>query len=238
MTHYITRFENGRTYSKADTYAVSVQPDQRLNAVVTYIENCVAQLRHHGGPTGLSFCRWGGSSNKDRDFREASFLAIDYDIHVFEELKDAADRLGFARVWFDGENKSRTQNTIVMVIPLAAPANKHEAERIICCLVKELDIYGLVDGALAINHITNIHATTLTAYERGALLDPQAFIQRTAKMYQSRDATKYYGQRPARVSSEPNATITTHDDLFEWSSRDADTPIRQTKALMGAQPLT
>jgi hypothetical protein len=211
----ITRFANGqRSYSRANSYVATVATDERMNAVITYIENCASQQRHHGGPSGLSFGRWIGSTNKDTDFREAHALAMDWRVEQFEELQRAAERLPFARVWFTGEDRAKTLNTITLVIPFSAPATKAEYERIASCIAKELDVCGLIDGSLAVNHITNVHANTMTAYERGRIMGPQAYIRDTAKLYQAKDAKKYQGTRP--LSEQLHTVMVADDDgLFE-----------------------
>lgn len=225
-TMTITPFYNGpRAYSRAQPYKAPVTPSGRMTVLTQYLENLVVQARHHAGPTGVSFATWRGSSNTDANFVEAHALALDYQVAQFEALRDAADGLGWARVWFTGENKARTTNTITLVLPFAAPATKAQYERIASCVAKELDTYGLIDGALAVNHITNVHATTLTAYERGEVLDPQEYIRRTARLHQARDAKKYHAvRRPASAvrAQVDHPYVTSDDGLWSMPVRDAD----------------
>ena len=214
MTLQITSFHNDKNaYKRADAYRMLVAPGDRMAQLTAYLDNMVVQLRHHGGPSGFNFSAWRGTSNHDGNHTEAYALAIDYQIEQFEELRDATDQLGYARVWATGEDKARTFNTITLIIPFSAPATKAQYERIASCIVKELDVYGLVDGALAVNHIVNIHATTLTAFERGDLLDPARFIERTKDMYQKRDAKKYHApSRPTRLEQDtPPVTLQADD---------------------------
>lgn len=239
-TMTITPFYNGpRAYSRATPYRAPVEPATRMRHVIQYIDNLVVQARHHSGPTGVSFATWRGTNNADSSFVEAHALALDYRVEVFEELREAADRLGVARVWFTGENKARSLNTITLVIPFTGPATKAQYERIASCIAKELDAYGLIDGALAVNHIVNVHATTLTAYERGEVLDPEAFIRRTAKLYQARDAKKYHApSRPARAADVQlsRSFVASDDGLWEFPVSDADLIVARTHAAIHGVP--
>lgn len=220
----ITSFYNQRgRYRRAGAFASMVEPEQRMSHLLTFLESLTVQLRNHGGPEGLSFCAWKGADNTDANLVECHALALDYRWDRFKELRDAAERLGFARCWFTGENKAKTINTVVLIIPFTGPASKAHYERIAAVVARELDTYGLVEGALAANHIVNIHATSLTGFERGELLDPAAFIASTKDKHQVRDARKYHEEhRPASLAAAVQLqppTVTSDDGLFAWPTR-------------------
>ncbi|WP_221234699.1 hypothetical protein [Sphingomonas aerophila] len=90
--------------------------------------------------------------------------------------------------------------------------------RIASCIATELSVYGLVEGALAATHIVNIHATSLTGFERGELLDGAAYIQRTARMFQRQDARRFERTtaRSAAAAQIETPHYTCSDDMFAW----------------------
>lgn len=240
----ITRFNSGkRGYTKADASKVPVCPEGRLQAVVQHIENAVTQLRYgQGEPRGLNFAEWRGSRciNQDSKLKGVHALALDYRVEQFEALKEAADKLGFARLWVTTEDRAKTANAITLVIPFSAPLSVAQYARIASCIATELGIYGMLEGALAATHIVNVHATTLTAFERGEVLDGEQYIKRTAKMFQGMDARRY--ERPTPPPPAVKAQIerpfyTTDDGLFEMPMTDADLIVMQAhRTIHGTTP--
>ncbi|WP_242152633.1 hypothetical protein [Sphingomonas sp. BAUL-RG-20F-R05-02] len=240
----ITRFHSGkRGYIKADSSKIAVDPEGRLQEIVQHIENAVAQLRFgQGEPRGLSFAEWRGArcSNTEANLVAVHALALDYDAKQFEALKDAADKLGYARLWVLGEDRAQTTNAVTLVIPFKASLTPAQYARIASCIATELGIYGMLEGALAATHMVNVHATTLTAFERGKVLDGEAYIKRTAKMFQGMDARRY--ERPAPPTPAVEVQVerpfyTTSDGLFEMPFTDADLIVMQAhQTIHGTTP--
>jgi hypothetical protein len=226
----ITRFHSGkRGYTKADACKVPVCTETRLQAVVQHIDNAVKQLRYgNSEPRGLSFASYRGSKsiNKESNLNSVHALALDYKIEQFEELAEAADRLGFAHLFVTTENRAQTQNAITLVIPFTAPLNAAQYARLASCIATELGIYGLLEGALAATHIINVYATTMTVYGRGALLDAAAYIKRTANQFQGMDARRFERAAPpptpAVAAQIDRPFYITDDGLFEMPMSDAD----------------
>jgi hypothetical protein len=241
----ITRFHSGeRGYNKADASKVPLDTSNRLSAVVQHVENAVAQLRFgQGEPRGLSFAAYKGTRcvNKDANITGVYALALDYRVEQFEALTIAAERLGYAHLFILTENRARTLNAVTLVIPFAAPLSVTQYARIASCFAAELNIYGLLEGALAATHIVNVHATTATAFVRGELLDGEAYIKRTANQFQRQDARKYEGQesigsKAARAQVE-RPFYTTDDGLWEMPLTDADLIVLKAhKAIHGTAP--
>ena len=246
----ITRFNNVKAkktghfrgkqgYSAADACIVPIDTDNRCHAIVDFIDNAVVQLRHGTAPSGISFCSWKGMDNKDTSFTAAYALALDYRLDRFDGLRERAAALGFAHLLITSENKARTLSAITLVIPFVAPVSKPTYERIASCIVTELGIYGLLEGALAVNHVINIHGTTMTAFERGALMDAEAYRASTARMYQGMDARKYESTAPAPAVAAQieRPFFTTNDGLFEMPCTDADMIVmRAHQAIHGTPP--
>lgn len=226
----ITRFHSGlRGYTKADASLVPADLEDRFSAVIQYIENAVSQLRHgQGQPRGLSFAQYRGSGcvNKDANLHSVHALALDYKADKIEQLARAAAAFGYAHILIETEDRASTMNAITLVIPFAAPLSAAQYTRVASCIASELGVYGLLEGALAGTHIINIHATSLIASIPGKLFDAEAYIKRTAREFQGRDARKFEGPEPvarqaARVQIE-RPVFTTHDGLFQWSEADAN----------------
>jgi hypothetical protein len=213
--------EHGITkkYVRASPYVASVEADHRFRSILDYIDNAVRQLRLHSGPRGIHFGEWSGTQNVKSNLKANHAMLLDYDIRQFEELRAACDRLNVGRFYMTTENKARTQNTISLVIPFSTPVDAATYERVTSCIVKELDVYGLVDGVLSSTFVTNIHATTMTVFERGPLFDAEAFKVRTAHLYRRQDAHKYYqATRPVSLKAvieREKPLRTSHDGLFE-----------------------
>lgn len=231
----ITRFQSGdRGYSKADSSKVPLDTNGRCQAIIQHVENAVVQLRHgQGEPRGLSFAAYKGHRcvNKDTNITAVHALMLDYNVEQFEKLAEAAEKLGYAHLFITTENRARTLNAVTLVIPFTAPLTVSQYARIASCFASELGLYGLLEGALAATHIVNVHATTMTAFVRGELLDGEAYIKRTAKMFQNQDARKWEGREPigqqaARVQVE-RPYYTTDDGLFVMPLTDAEMIVRK-----------
>ena len=240
----ITRFHSGkRGYTKADAQKVPVDPTGRLEQVVQFIENAVTQLRYGcGEPRGLAFASYRGSKcvNREANLIEVSALALDYHLDRFEELRVAALKLGYAHLFVTTEDRAQTTNAITLVIPFSAPLSAKQYARLASCIATELGVYGLLEGALAATHIINVYATTMTAFERGEILDGEAYIKRTAKDFQGMDARKYERDAPPSRAAQAQLerpTFTSEDGLFEWPETDAEAIIRRAhQAIHGTIP--
>lgn len=221
-------------YSYSDATIVETKAEDRLQGLVQYIENCVVQLRHGSSASGLSFASWSGGTNHKSNLQMSYALALDYKIEQFEGLRERAAKLGFACVFATTENKASTQNAITLIIPFSAPVSAAQYERIACCVMSQLDVYGALEGNIAATHIVNVHATTLAAFERGQLFDPQSFLVQTANAFQSFDAKKYEGEKPAaKVRAQiERPTYTSDCGLFELAGAAPNTANERIDAVV------
>lgn len=230
----ITPFsENSKkAYSRGTPYVAPVDTDGRLNVLLAEIDNRVVQMRRYSGPRGLHLGKWKNLELVKSNLIECHGLAMDWNIRKFEEVRERVEAMDVAHAWVTGETKGRDANTIILIVPFSQPVSAAVYERLACVFAKQIDVYGLVDGSLTATHAVNIHATSLTAFGRGTLLDAEAYKQRTASQYQERDAAKYYlPERPPAKVVEPRKIETeqSHDGMFEWAST-ADSIVAHAQA--------
>ncbi len=224
-TMTITAFhENTRSrkYMTGPAYRALFEAN-KFQLITRYIENQVVQNRDHSGPRGLHFGAWRGGSNEKSNLRTNDALLLDYRRSQFEEVRAGIQRMGYAHIWIDTENKARTLNTISLVVPFREPVDAPTYERIASCFAKEIDTYGMIDGAITSTFITNIHGTSMVVPHEGELLDAEAYKRATKNLYQRQDAAKYYAEhRPACRATIPTDLIhpapegVVESGLFVW----------------------
>lgn len=241
----LSRFDKStRAYTYVDTYkACLTSYETNCPPIQGYMDGLIKQMNKlPDEPCGWTFAQWKAGTNLASNLVAAHAIVLEYalkrdDAEIVQRLHDRATSLGWVHFLIDTEAKSG--NTITVVFPLTSGINQSQYARLASILAEEMDEYGMEHGSLAATHIVNVHrSTTSCVFTTGKVLDPEAEIKRTAKMYQRLNARKYEGTRPLSKSTQSEGPLEIQDGLFTWFESPAEKKQREALEIMAQYGFT